>query len=297
MGHQHHWCDEPPDGRIYFNKTFDERYGDEEDMAHNSYWTSPEELQRLRLLVEKDPGYEASPDWPMLVEWCTSCSITRLARLVLPTVESQVKEEVVEAVPDCNVEEVKASCEATAQDACTQTPRRRRRGGRGSRMRRLLAYQLKLTQKRGLPLSRLLILKESETRYSERKEHRRMQEESASPMLSRKSNKEVEAKGKEVKVDMEEMKKEGEGYFSTGASAGGSTIFTPRSSQSDSAVPTLDSFPLPTTTTFHLSPPSYIWLPVQPFTALYNAPPCGLMPGQQWVICGACNSWGNVVVS
>ena len=153
-------------------------------------------------------------------------------------------------------------------------------------MRRLLAYQLKLTQKRGLPLSRLLILKESETRYSERKEHRRMQEESASPMLSRKSNKEVEAKGKEVKVDMEEMKKEGEGYFSTGASAGGSTIFTPRSSQSDSAVPTLDSFPLPTSTTFHLSPPSYIWLPVQPFTALYNAPPCGLMPGQQWVICG-----------
>ena len=179
MGHQHHWCDEPPDGRIYFNKTFDERYGDEEDMAHNSYWTSPEELQRLRLLVEKDPGYEASPDWPMLVEWCTSCSITRLARLVLPRVESQVKEEVVEAVADCNVEEVKASCEATAQDACTQTPRRRRRGGRGSRMRRLLAYQLKLTQKRGLPLSRLLILKESETRYSERKENRRMQEESA----------------------------------------------------------------------------------------------------------------------
>ena len=80
MGHQHHWCDEPPDGRIYLNKTFDERYGDEEDMAHNSYWTSPEELQRLRLLVEKDPGYEASPDWPMLVEWCTSCSFTRLVR-------------------------------------------------------------------------------------------------------------------------------------------------------------------------------------------------------------------------
>ena len=122
-----------------------------------------------------------------------------------------------------------------------------------------------------------------------------MQEESASPMLSRKSNKEVKAKGKEIKVDIEDMKKEGEGCFSTGASAGDSTIFTPRSSQSDSAVPTLDSFPLPTTTTFHLSPPSYIWLPVQPFTALYNAPPCGLMPGQQWVTCGACHSWGSVV--
>ena len=45
MGHQHLWCDEPPDE---FNRTFEERYGDEEDMAHNSYWTSPDELQ-LRL--------------------------------------------------------------------------------------------------------------------------------------------------------------------------------------------------------------------------------------------------------
>ena len=43
--------------------------------------------------------------------------------------------------------------EATVQDACTQTPlpKRRRRGGRGSRMRRMLAFQLMLTEKRGLP--------------------------------------------------------------------------------------------------------------------------------------------------
>ena len=124
----------------------------EEDMAHNSYWTSPEELQRLRVLVEKDPEYETSSSWPMLVEWCSSCSITRLVRLVLPkeeskVLEAEVKEEVVETAPDCKVkEEEEVSCEATAQDASTQTPRRRRRGGRGSRMRRLLAYQLKLTQ-------------------------------------------------------------------------------------------------------------------------------------------------------
>ena len=77
MGHQHHWRDKPPEGRLFFNKTFDERYGDEEDMAHNSHWTSPEELQRLRVLVEKDPGYETSSNWPMLVEWCTSCSSRR----------------------------------------------------------------------------------------------------------------------------------------------------------------------------------------------------------------------------
>ena len=168
------------------------------------------------------------------------------------------------------MKEEEVSCEATAQDASTQTPRRRRRGGRGSRMRRLLAYQLKLTQKRGLPLSRLLTLMESETRYSKRKEHRRLQEESASPMLSRKA--------------------EGEGCFSMGASAGGSTIFTPRSSQTDGAVPTPDSFPLPTVTPSHLPQPFYVWLPVQPFTAFYTPPPCGLMPGQQWRICGVCGA-------
>ena len=37
--------------------------------------------------------------------------------------------------------------------------RRKRRGGRGSRMRRLLVHQLLLTEKRGLPLSRLLCLR------------------------------------------------------------------------------------------------------------------------------------------
>ena len=291
MGHQHHWCDEPPDGKLFFNKTFDERYGDEEDLAHNSYWTSPEELQRLRVLVEKDPEYETSSSWPMLVEWCSSCSITRLVRLVLPkeeskVLEAEVKEEVVETAPDCKVKEEEVSCEATAQDASTQTPRRRRRGGRGSRMRRLLAYQLKLTQKRGLPLSRLLTLMESETRYSKRKEHRRLQEESASPMLSRKA----EGEEREEKVDLVDMKKEGEGCFSMGASAGGSTIFTLRSSQTDGAVPTPDSFPLPTMTPSHLPPPFYVWLPVQPFTAFYTPPVSDLMPGQQWRICGVCGA-------
>ena len=288
MGHQHLWCDEPPDG---FNRTFDERYGDEEDMAHNSHWTSPEELQRLRLLVEKDPECEASSDWPMLVQWCSSCSITSLVRLVLPKVKSEVLEAVVkkEVVPDCNVIEEEASCEATARDACTQTPRRRRRGGRGSRMMRRLAYQLKLTQKRGLPLSRLLSLVESETRYSKRNEQRRMQEESASPVLSRKTVTKAEGEEKEEKVDLVDKKKEEERCFSVGASAGGSTIFTPRSSQTGGAVPTPDSFPLPTMTPSHLPPPSYVWIPVQHFTAFYTPPPCGLMPGQQW-ICGACGA-------
>ena len=65
-----------------------------------------------------------------------------------------------------------------------------------------------------------------------RKELRRLQEESASPML-----KKVESQEREVKVNLEDMKKE-EGCFRKGASAGGSSIFTPRSSLSDVAAPT-----------------------------------------------------------
>ena len=68
MGHQHHWRLEPPEGRLFFNKTFDERYGDEEDMATNSMLTSPEELQRLRCLLAKNPDFENSPSWPKLTE-------------------------------------------------------------------------------------------------------------------------------------------------------------------------------------------------------------------------------------
>ena len=59
--------------------------------------------------------------------------------------EILVKEEV--------VEEKDSSCEARAKDVFTQTPQRRRKGGRGSRMRRLLAFQLMLTDKKGLPPS------------------------------------------------------------------------------------------------------------------------------------------------
>ena len=42
--------------------------------------------------------------------------------------------------------------------------RRKRKGGRGSRMRRLLVHQLLLTEKRGLPLSRLLCLRRTEVK-------------------------------------------------------------------------------------------------------------------------------------
>ena len=51
-------------------------------------------------------------------------------------------------------------------------------------MRRLLAYQLLLTERRGLPLSRLLSLKKIEVK-SPRQRRRREEEVSASPQLKR----------------------------------------------------------------------------------------------------------------
>ena len=290
MVHHHQWQSEPPEGKLYWSKSFDQRYGDEEDMASNAMLTSQEEIQRLRLLLRENPEFEFSSSWPSLVEWCSTCTATSMVRLVLPEeeIDAVVKEE--KAMTESKVEEEKPnSCEATAKDVCTQTPgRRRRRGGRGSRMRRLLAFQLMLTEKKGMPLSRLLTLKKSDAKNFKRKELRRLQEESASPML-----KKVESQETEVKVNLEDMKKE-EGCFSKGASAGGSSIFTPRSSPSDVATPTFDSSPLPT---MPPSPPSFVWLPTPPYTTFYSPRPWDLMPGHQWLICGACHSWGNVIMS
>ena len=56
-------------------------------------------------------------------------------------------------------------------DASNQTPKRRRSGGKASRMGRLLAYQLMLTRKRRLPPSSRLQLTLEELK--------RIQEESA----------------------------------------------------------------------------------------------------------------------
>ena len=66
MTHQHVWQKEPPDA---ISRTSEDKYGDKRDMAHNSFWTSLEELKRLWLLLDEDPEFEKSSDWPVLVEW------------------------------------------------------------------------------------------------------------------------------------------------------------------------------------------------------------------------------------
>ena len=90
----------------------------------NAMSTSPEEIIRLRLELKIMLLPPTS-----LVEWCSTCTSTRLVRLVLPEEEHEVQEAVVQedVKEETKVVEVeKASCcEATALDACTQTPQRR----------------------------------------------------------------------------------------------------------------------------------------------------------------------------
>ena len=95
----------------------------------------------------------------------------------------------------------KVSC-----DAFTQTPRQRprRRGGRGSRARRMLAYQLMLTVKRGLPLSRLLSNLKTDARSS--KAELQSKESAPAPL---KVKEEVVIK-KEEKLEEVEVKEERE---------------------------------------------------------------------------------------
>ena len=167
MRHQHQWQTEPPEGHLYFNKTFDQRYGDEEDLATNSMLTSPGEIQHLRCMLETDPDYKNSPSWPKLTEWCSSCTKTRLVDLVLPTEEEKVvKNEILIKIKEEKIDEaVKEEKGVSFMDASTQTPPgRKKRGGQGSRRRRLLAFQLMLTQRQGLPKSRLLCLAEKGAR-------------------------------------------------------------------------------------------------------------------------------------
>ena len=105
--------------------------------------------------------------------------------------------------------------------------RRKRRGGRGSRMRRLLVHQLLLTEKRELPLSRLLCLRRTEAKSQG--QGRREEEESASPILKRRSGmvrgdkrveiKEVREGLEDTREVVEETKEEGRGC-SKGAVSG-----------------------------------------------------------------------------
>ena len=146
-------------------------------------------------------------------------------------------------------------------------------------MRRLLAFQLMLSEKKGLPLSRLLSLKETDTRFSKRKELKRLQEESASPKLH----------GKRVKVE----EKEDECGPRKEVLSSGSTHFTLRSFPTVADPPSTQPLPrgpcLPPSPA--VSPPLF----TPPWIPLHQTQQFGQMPAANWVICGGCQMWGTVV--
>ena len=174
-------------------------------------------------------------------------------------------------------------------DACNQTPKRRRSGGKASRMRRLLAYQLMLTRKRRLPPSSRLQLTLEELK--------RIQEESASPFL-REGVVGVKANNNKGKIsDHLHLDKEKEGHTSVGTSTGDQPHFPPRSSQAHPVTSTPFQ-PTQTGTSFFPFPtPWYTWTTSMPLTTFCTPSPNGPMPGQHWVICGSCHSWGTVIMS
>ena len=282
MGHQHAWQKEPPDGII---RTSDERYGDKRDLAHNSFWTSPEEIQELRLVLKKDPDFENSTDWPMVVEWCSSCAITRVVKLVLSEEEIKVLEpalEVERSTTDFKMDEKKTIC-----DVCTQTPRQkpRRRGGRGSRTRRMLAYQLMLTVKRGLPLSRLLSNQKTDARSSKVE----FQEEFSSPPLKVKEEVVIKKEEEEVaKVEVKEEREEADCPRER-VSTSESSIFTLRNSQSGAN---------PTSTQPHSISPFSVPPPplfTAPFIPPFQIPQYCQMPAANMGFCGGCQCWGPII--
>jgi len=187
MVHQHDWCPQPPGGAIRRGKSYDQWGWDEEEDSLNFMVSSPEEVEHLLLRLEEEPDLRSTDRWPELTEWCSSCTATRRVKLVLPVVEEEEKstEEVTEEKWEATWEEKEeVEEEYERKDASTQTEKKKRKGGRRSRLKRLLAFQLHLTVDKGLPLSRLLT-KETEARSPRRRRGRREEEESASPIFRR----------------------------------------------------------------------------------------------------------------
>ena len=293
MGHHHEWQDRPPDGKIDLSKSWDEKYWDEEELAANFMYSSPEEISRLKNLLLNDPGFLTSTSWPCLTEWCSSCKSTRSVRLALPEEETDTALEEEEELVGATVEKV---CSApTYQNACTQTPKPkpRRRGGAASRMRRLLAFQAMLSVKRGLPLSRLLSHQKTDARSS-RADFLRLQEESSSPILKvRKEMKTKEEENKEEAAKVDVKEKEEKSFPREGVPTSGSSIFTLRNSQSGVKTPPSNTNTTgPELSPFSIPPPPFF---TPTFLPPHLTPQYCTTPVANWGYCGGCQCWGPVL--
>ena len=337
--HKHTWSPYPPGDRKW-HVPLEELEWEEEQMAFTSYLNSPE--GKKDMLVGKEC------EWPEVAEWCNTCPETRQIIYRIKG-ETEKKEEPVEKTKmreDCeevkkeekvpllkeereDVDRVGGEEEVEVEEGTelVTTSPKRRRGGRGSRMRRLLAHQLLLTEKRGFPLSRLLTtIKRANTRCKGR-ENRSMVEESASPVLRR-----VRVGGEEVRGEVrggtgrEELRRLGrEGMVGETEDLAHNNLnkpvqlvptvesTSPLTTPTKASSTTLTPTPACTLTTTQATLPSpQMWstpissptpnfthhyqLPYNtPFTPHFttNFPPpqppqCGPMPGPQWMLCQTC---------
>ena len=78
----------------------------------------------------KDSDFVNSSSWPKLTEWCSSCTRTRLVKLVLPREEKVLKEEMFKEVATEGIKKEVIVKEESIY-ASTQTPPQKGRGRSG----------------------------------------------------------------------------------------------------------------------------------------------------------------------
>ena len=153
----------------------------------------------------------------------------------------------------------------------------------------MMAFQLQLSVKRGLPLSRLLTIN------SKAKENfLKIQEETASPQLKAKQA-EVKLERKQEDEIIEHTVKEEESGPEKKVLSSGSKYFTLRNFPSVADFPSTQPLPhgpcLPPSPVVSPSPPLF----TPPWIPFLHPHQFGQMPAANWVMCGGCQMWGTVV--
>ena len=154
-------------------------------------------------------------------------------------------------------------------------------------MRRMLAFQLELTVKRGLPLSRLL----NQDINTKSKKESVSQVKAKQLKVEKKQEKEetFELTVKEEKVEESCPGKE--------VSSSDSKYFTLRNFPTVADPPSTQPLPrgpcpcLPPSPVISPSPPLF----TPPWIPFLHPQQFGQMPAANWVVCGGCQMWGTVL--
>ena len=89
------WQSKPSEGELEWNKSFDDRHtecrpgglGSQLGVDHHQ----PRGASASAALLEEDSNFEDSSDWPLVVEWCSSCSISSFNSLAFLPSQSTLR--------------------------------------------------------------------------------------------------------------------------------------------------------------------------------------------------------------